>query len=1093
MIRTAVVLASLLLVVLTRTVVATDVTTARSPAPDLAPSAQAAAPTPPDHAVDASTHAIETLNHTAGNSTATAVDSCREINGSGRYTLARNLTGVDGTRLTGAPQADACIVIRASDVVFDGNGHLIESVERSTFGNPVGVYVAGTFSRNRNVTIRNLTLANWGTGVEAYNATGLRVDDVTAYTQPSIPQQRKTQWGVRLFGVSETAVENSQFRRTMVGIKGPTGRLFRDTGNLHIEGNEMQGVEFGIEFSGDNVTIANNTIRPIADGLFVSAKAGRIHNNTVVGGSGDGVRLTGSNVTVTDNVVRGMRNGRFYGAEEYAMDIVGNDHVLRNNTLRNNTLGLQIGGSGHLLRENAMRNNRENVHVDAFHQDYFGVGPGPIDLDTSNTVDGDPIYYRFNVSGETFTAADDPGYIALVNSSDVEVRGVTLTNNTDGLYLWNVTNATVANATLSENAYGIDAKGGTNVTIRGTHVGNNTLAGVKAREINPASGPASGTPENFTLRDNRLTDNGAPGVIARTSTARDWHGTGVFYAGANATITGNAILRSANHGIEVNPGSASRLTRIANNAVLNNSAIGIRLSGWGGTDGGEEIVSNNASYNGASGITVVGSGAPVRENVVRNNTEAGVWIRSRSAPNTVENTTATGNRYGIRLSHSVSGTPVEINDNLVFDNRVSENEYGIYVGEGSRKNRIEANRATDNRYGIYFSRAGRNEVFNNNASANSEDGIRVAGYDPPANPTTREYFIDSNTVRSNGGAGISISGGENLPITVNSRIRNNGGAGIEVASADGVTITDQTIADNGAGVTVSDSTDVRIEDIDANGNRGAGVTVSDSTNVTLENVNASGNRGDGIRITDSRNVELPFEITANDNGEDGIELVGLDGQSINGITANGNARAGFVIRGEDPLSVRNVTIVFVDVKRNGVGVLVRDAENVTLELIDAMAGNASKPGVTVGSSGSLGSITAPDSTGSGNVGVISGGYSTSRQVRGAGIVLESVDGATVVNSRIRNNDGEGVLAFETDNATLRENEITNGSDDGIRVARESSNLTIVDNRIGSNTNENGTATGVAVPGGRSRAGRDPGEQYHGQRHRRGADRRRTPP
>ncbi|MFB6296586.1 MAG: right-handed parallel beta-helix repeat-containing protein, partial [Halobacteriales archaeon] len=962
----------------------------------------------------------------------TPVSSCTVINTSGVYELTRSLTDVNSTRLNSRTQADACIVINASDVTFDGNGYHVDSVEPSFFSVPVGIYVADSLSETRNVTIRNVTLSDWGAGIEVYNATRLAVDNVTAFTHPSVPLTKET-YGIRLFAVSETTVEDSLLRHTSTGIRVPAGG-FGDTRALRIEGNEFRSNADGIAFSGDTVTIANNSFRPVADGIAVYAEGGRIHNNTIVGGIRDGVYLTGENVTVTDNVVRGLRNGRQHGSEGYAMDVLGQDHVLRNNTLRNNTRGLQVGGSGHLLRDNAMRDNRENVHVAGIHLDYSNTGPGPLDIDTSNTVDGNPIYYRFNVSGRTFTPADDPGYIALVNSSDVLVRGVTITNNTDGLYLWNTTNVTVTNATLSENAYGIDAKGGTNLTVRRSRVANNTLAGIKARKVKPASGPSSGVPENYTIRDNVVADSG--GLSARTSIARDWHGTGVYYAGTNATVTGNAILRNANHGVDVNSRAASRSTLIANNTALNNSGIGIRLAGYGG----EGIVSNNASRNGESGIVVVGSGAPVRDNIARNNSEAGVWIRSRK-PNTVRNTTATGNRYGIRLSHQVSGTAIPINDNTVVENRLTGNDYGIYVGEGSRNNTLRYNVATDNRYGIYLSRAGRNDILDNNASENSADGIRVAGYTPPASPNSRTYNVRKNTVRSNGGAGISVSGGDNLLITDNGRISGNGNAGIEVAFADGVTIADQ-----------------------ASANNSAGVTVADSTNVTFYDLNASTNRGDGIRITDSWNVELSWGITANGNGEDGIELVGLDGQPVESVVANGNDRAGIVVRADDPLTTRNVTVDDVEAKRNGVGILVRNAENVSVAHSDAMGGNASKTAVTVGSTGTLGSTTGLVSTGSGTAGVIPTSYSSSRQVGGAGLVLESVEGVTVTGNRMRDNDGHGVLVFETRNATLRYNYVINGSDDGIRIARGSSNITVRDNDILENTNDNGTASGVNVRG-----------------------------
>lgn len=74
------------------------------------------------------------------------ITACTEINQSGVYHLANDIS----------ENATMCIVINASDVVLDGNGHVIAGN-----GTGYGIYAEGV----ENVTVNNLTLTNWSYGV----------------------------------------------------------------------------------------------------------------------------------------------------------------------------------------------------------------------------------------------------------------------------------------------------------------------------------------------------------------------------------------------------------------------------------------------------------------------------------------------------------------------------------------------------------------------------------------------------------------------------------------------------------------------------------------------------------------------------------------------------------------------------------------------------------------------------------------------------------------------------------------------------------------------------------------------------------------
>ena len=70
------------------------------------------------------------------------ITGCTEINESGVYYLANDIS----------ENATMCIVINASDVVLEGNGHFIDGN-----GSGYGIYAEGV----ENVTVKNLTLTNW--------------------------------------------------------------------------------------------------------------------------------------------------------------------------------------------------------------------------------------------------------------------------------------------------------------------------------------------------------------------------------------------------------------------------------------------------------------------------------------------------------------------------------------------------------------------------------------------------------------------------------------------------------------------------------------------------------------------------------------------------------------------------------------------------------------------------------------------------------------------------------------------------------------------------------------------------------------------
>ena len=59
-----------------------------------------------------------------------------------------------------------CIWITANNVSFDGAGHIVDGIDAASSN---GVYVHNPYSQLTNVTIKNLTVTDWGTGINYEN------------------------------------------------------------------------------------------------------------------------------------------------------------------------------------------------------------------------------------------------------------------------------------------------------------------------------------------------------------------------------------------------------------------------------------------------------------------------------------------------------------------------------------------------------------------------------------------------------------------------------------------------------------------------------------------------------------------------------------------------------------------------------------------------------------------------------------------------------------------------------------------------------------------------------------------------------------
>ena len=289
--------------------------------------------------------------------------------------------------------------------------------------------------------------------------------------------------------------------------------------------------------SKNNITgnIATNRSNSTGISLYMSSNNNNITNNIVSDNNG-GICMGrySINNSITNNVI----SNNSYGI--YLLDSSNNN--ITENTVLNNNYGIWIWDSGHnILTNNIISKNDYN----------FGVwGLGLYDftqyIDTSNKVDGKPIYYW--VDQQNRQIPNDAGYVSIINSTNITVKDLTLTNNRQGVLFVSTSNSRIENVDVLNNYDGIFLESSTNNNITSNIANSNGFCGIYL---------------SFSDK-NHITNNNA-----------NLNSNGILWIySSNNNITGNTASYN-NYGISLE--RSSNYNTLTNNTATNNS-YGIFLS-----------------------------------------------------------------------------------------------------------------------------------------------------------------------------------------------------------------------------------------------------------------------------------------------------------------------------------------------------------------------------------------------------------------------------------------------------------------------------------------------------------------------------------
>jgi parallel beta-helix repeat protein len=98
------------------------------------------------------------------------------------------------------------------------------------------------------------------------------------------------------------------------------------------------------------------------------------------------------------------------------------------------------------MRNNTLANNYAN----------FGIGSSSVsdfycDIDSSNTINGEPMYYLVNQSNLLFDETMEIGFLGLVSCRNISVKNCDFSNNFEGMLVADTTNSTIENCSFRNN------------------------------------------------------------------------------------------------------------------------------------------------------------------------------------------------------------------------------------------------------------------------------------------------------------------------------------------------------------------------------------------------------------------------------------------------------------------------------------------------------------------------------------------------------------------------------------------------------------------------------------------------------------------
>jgi len=446
----------------------------------------------------------------------------------------------DGNIYTFVGNINGSIVVEKGNVVVDGKGYVLQG-----YG-----YGDGFLLRGRSlVTIQNVNIKGFFYGINmnlsSYNTVsanlitdnkyGLYLYDSQNNTLSGNTLERNYQNGIYLFYHSSFNVfRNNRMANNTYNFYEQALPHFRNNVDTS---NTVDGKPIYYWINKRDMTIPSDA------GYVALINCTRINvANLNLRGNGDGVLLVDSmNIVVSGNTI----TDSVFGIRDWSLEIASKNNNIRDNEITRCSSGIDMQySSNNTLRNNHMMNNSGSLFLYGEDRSYFAH-----DIDTSNTIDGRPVYYWVNRKDCELPL--NAGYVGLVGSTNITVRDLDLKNSGQLLLAY-------TNDSLIENNRIIDGFDG--ISMISSH--GNTILGnsIVSNDYTIYAYSSTGNlvyhndfvnntrPPDFRRSSPAVWDNGYPSGGNYWS---DYNGTD-FYSGPNQNVAGSDGIGDTPYIIGVN-------------------------------------------------------------------------------------------------------------------------------------------------------------------------------------------------------------------------------------------------------------------------------------------------------------------------------------------------------------------------------------------------------------------------------------------------------------------------------------------------------------------------------------------------------------
>jgi parallel beta-helix repeat protein len=546
--------------------------------------------------------------------------------------------------------------------------------------------------------------------------------------------------------------DSSVFVRADGSVEG-TDRILRD-GDVYIFTGEISNKKILVEKNNIVIDGAGYTlVGTEGRGIVLSERNNvTVKNVKIELEGGYGIYLVDtSNCIISDNTVTGdayniklwrsfnniIEGNTITNAFRGILIYDSHNNSITANIVTDGVVGIELEDcANNVLRNNEMKNNRANFEVRSY-PTYRVIN----DVDTSNTIDGSPIYYWVNQENRTIPS--DAGCVVLVNCTRITVQSLDLSQNGQGIVLFSSTNSTITQNTITgAGGRGIELVHSSNINIIENTV-QNFSNGIHLQESS-----------NNLIQKNSVIYNKYAGIMTESNSKENRileneivsNDYGISERGGDNIISKNKIITN-DYSISVH--SSSNL--ISDNIISENNEMGIILDA-----GSNTLSGNNVTYNNNYGI-YISSGNTLRNNWMSNN-RVNFDVRGTSFENDVDTSNLVNgkpiiywvNQQDKTVPHNAGYVAlVKCEDITVQNLNLTNNGDGIFLAFTNHST-IIGNTLANNNNGINFWGSSNNRVVGNNIRENSE-GIFFSGamfldvfhYPSLSNSIYHNNFVDN--------------------------------------------------------------------------------------------------------------------------------------------------------------------------------------------------------------------------------------------------------------------------------------------------------------------------------------------------------------